>query len=122
MTQVEVEVEVDAMADWLITVCKYQEDEEKEQGQRQKWNKRQHIPQSPYLSLFFFPPKGGVGKIYLYPHCRQQHRSSQIMQLQVVVELGGKGGKRVALAAAVKEGGDKFIRTNCFTTIHELPS
>ena len=47
MTQVEVEVELEAMAERLITGGKYQEDEEKERGQRQQWNKKLRLPYSP---------------------------------------------------------------------------
>ena len=63
------------------------------------------------------PPKGGVGQIYLSPHFCQQHYSSQIMQLQVVVAVGGKGWNRAALAASVKVGGEEFRCTNRLTAM-----
>ena len=55
----------------------------------------------------------------MYPHLHQQHCSSQILQLKVVVAVGGKGGKRVALAAAIKGIGEEFRCTKRLTAIDE---
>ena len=58
MTYVEFEVELEAMSERLITGGKYQEDEEKERGQRQQWNKKLRLPYSPYLSLLLLSSTG----------------------------------------------------------------
>ena len=62
-------------------------------------------------------PKGGVGKIYLSPHFHQQHISSQILQLKIVVSVGLKGWKIFSLAAALEGGGEEFRCTSRLTDI-----